>query len=375
MRLALAHVGRPVALWAPSTQDEAFLAAVADALTTAARADDDAAPPPLDEGDGDDADAAAGGGGALRVEKATLFSVDAARRRLLSHPVSGMPDWADEHAKAQMLSSSLGMGRPAQVRAAGALLGLLLRDSLLGPDQPLSGLAEGCAAGFLEMDAPTRRALGVFVAQRHPSHFVGVPKEGLSVFAALDSTVTPGGRRCLRSWLASPVANPTAIAGRHAAVAALLAAPDGAAELRAALREVGDAEMHLKRLTDLQPAGTDAAAAAKQWKGLLGSLSGLRQARAAEPAAVAASQSAAVRLGVRLSPSGAPHPPPPPGAHQPGGPGGGRPRGRRRAAAPVGGGDERGGPGLLGGPGGLRAGLWAGGLRRPAVPGGARRQR
>ena len=50
-------------------------------------------------------------------------------------------------------------------------------------------------------------------------------QEGLSVFSVMDKTVSPGGRRLLRTWFQRPICAPAAIARRHAAVAFFLVRP------------------------------------------------------------------------------------------------------------------------------------------------------
>ncbi len=96
----------------------------------------------------------------------------------------------------------------------------------------------------------------------------------LSLFGVLDETATPMGARLLRQWLLQPLLDPTAIAARQDAVAALIDNPAARARLRALLRSVGD----LERLTSRATLGV---AHARDLVGLRGCLRPLAEIRGA----------------------------------------------------------------------------------------------
>ncbi|WP_149539176.1 DNA mismatch repair protein MutS [Siccirubricoccus phaeus] len=95
--------------------------------------------------------------------------------------------------------------------------------------------------GLLQMDAATRRSLEILRAER------GGTKDCL--LGAVDRTVTAPGARELAARLASPLADAGAIAARHDAVAALLAAAPLRAAIRALLKGAPDMARALARLS------------------------------------------------------------------------------------------------------------------------------
>ena len=103
-----------------------------------------------------------------------------------------------------------------------------------------------------------------------------------SLFGVLDETVTPMGARLLRQWLLRPLVDPAAIAERHDAVAACVAAPAARAELRAQFRRVGD----LERLTSRAILGLAHARDLVALRGCLEPLDGIRAACTALPPAM-----------------------------------------------------------------------------------------
>jgi hypothetical protein len=210
LRLALAHAA-PRCVFASSTASDDFIQALSAALADAAAG--------LDA----DADAASGGaaGGAargseadyaraprleVRIEKATLFTLDAARRRLCTTSVDAIPAAAARDAagapNVHALHAMMRLDAEAQVRAAGALVAILQRDGLLpagalGSDASparLASIRERSLSGYLQMDPATVQSLAVFALEAHPSHFTGSAKEGLSVFGVLNTCVTQARR-------------------------------------------------------------------------------------------------------------------------------------------------------------------------------------
>ncbi len=96
-------------------------------------------------------------------------------------------------------------------------------------------------AGAMAMDAATRASLEIQRARD------GSGQHTLS--SAVQRTLTPAGARMLGHWLAAPLTDPAAIAARQDAWSWLLANPDAASRLRAALRGAPDIARALARLS------------------------------------------------------------------------------------------------------------------------------
>jgi DNA mismatch repair protein MutS len=96
-------------------------------------------------------------------------------------------------------------------------------------------------AGVLAMDAATRTSLEIQRARDGGAQH--------TLYAAVQRTLTPAGARMLAGWLAAPLTDPAAIAARQDAWSWLLANPDAAARLRAALRWAPDIARALARLS------------------------------------------------------------------------------------------------------------------------------
>ena len=96
-------------------------------------------------------------------------------------------------------------------------------------------------AALLEMDAATRASLEILRSRTGDAAH--------TLLAAVQRTLTAAGARLLAEQLAAPIADPPAIAARQAAWAWLLADPDAASGLRAALRQAGDLSRALSRLS------------------------------------------------------------------------------------------------------------------------------
>jgi DNA mismatch repair protein MutS len=96
-------------------------------------------------------------------------------------------------------------------------------------------------AGVLAMDAATRTSLEIQRARDGGGQH--------TLYAAVQRTLTPAGARMLASWLAAPLTDPAAIAERQDAWSWVLANPDAAAKLRAALRAAPDIARALARLS------------------------------------------------------------------------------------------------------------------------------
>jgi DNA mismatch repair protein MutS len=131
-------------------------------------------------------------------------------------------------------------GLPVAVRAAGVIL------QYLGETQPaalklLNRLSTYSLADFMTLDASTRRNLELTETLR------GGQVRG-SLLGVLDHTVTPMGRRLLQAWVSKPLLDVERIHRRQDGVGIFF--EDGLlrAELRAALKPVGDLERLVNRV-------------------------------------------------------------------------------------------------------------------------------
>jgi DNA mismatch repair protein MutS len=97
------------------------------------------------------------------------------------------------------------------------------------------------AGGRMEMDAATRASLEITRARDGGTAH--------TLLAAVDRTRTAAGARLLADWLAAPLIDPAVIAARQDGWAWLLANPDAARGVRAALRGAGDMARALSRLS------------------------------------------------------------------------------------------------------------------------------
>ncbi len=135
-------------------------------------------------------------------------------------------------------------GKPLAVRAAGALV------QYLAETQPaalklLASLSAYSTAEFMTLDAATRRNLELTETLRDGS------VDG-SLLGVLDHTVTPMGKRLMRQWVSKPLLDVEAIRARQNGVEFFFEDGMLRAELRAALKPLGD----LERLTNRISGGT-----------------------------------------------------------------------------------------------------------------------
>lgn len=135
--------------------------------------------------------------------------------------------------------------RSNDARAAAALVAAVaeLQPAALAQ---LGALRRYRASEHLLLDRSTRRHLELFQNLRDGG------SEG-TLFATVDATRTPLGRRRLAAWLGEPLLAPAAIAARQDRVAAWLEPDSRRAALRDALRRVGDLERAATRA--LLPSG------------------------------------------------------------------------------------------------------------------------
>jgi DNA mismatch repair protein MutS len=151
---------------------------------------------------------------------------DAERRLAAAYGVATL-DGFGQFSMAEMAAAAMALD---YVRATqnGAALAHLARPTPRG------------GQGLLQMDAATRRSLEILRSER------GGPRDCL--LGAIDRTVTAAGARLLAERLAAPLAEAAPIVARQDAVAALLAAPERRAAIRAELRGAPDMARALARL-------------------------------------------------------------------------------------------------------------------------------
>jgi DNA mismatch repair protein MutS len=167
--------------------------------------------------------------------------------------ITALPDWRFEFDRtSEMLQQHFGSGtldgyglgdKPLAVRAAGVLV-----DYLSESQQPalklLSELSTYTLDEFMALDAETRRNLELTETLR-TGEIRG------SLLGILDATLTPMGKRLLRRWIAKPLLDLERIERRHDQVMSFHSDGLWRAEVRQALKKVGD----LERLTNRAAAG------------------------------------------------------------------------------------------------------------------------
>jgi DNA mismatch repair protein MutS len=157
------------------------------------------------------------------------------------------PDKASDRLKDHLGVATLdgyGLGeKPQAARAAGAIIDYLAetQSSVL---KLLSEFSTYSLNEFMVLDAATRRNLELTETIR------GGEVEG-SLLGVLDQTVTPMGRRLLRSWIGKPLLDLTRINRRFDQVEAFYEDGLWRTEIRAGLKKIGD----LERLTNRISAG------------------------------------------------------------------------------------------------------------------------
>ncbi len=133
-------------------------------------------------------------------------------------------------------------GKPAATAAAGAIL-YYVRSTQRGALEHVDRIGFYERQNCLVLDAVTVRNLELVEPL-----FAG-SDEGLTLFRAMDCTVTPMGKRLLRSWMLRPSIEPAEIAGRLDAVEAGVKDTVAREELRRALEGILDLERLLSRVT------------------------------------------------------------------------------------------------------------------------------
>ncbi len=164
--------------------------------------------------------------------------------------------------------------RPLALQAAGALL------QYLGETQPaalglLTGLHAYSLDEFMTLDGEARRTLELTETLRGGTRG--------SLLEVLDVCATPMGRRLLRQWVSKPLLDLEAIQLRQAGVAHLHAEGLPRAELRAALRPLGDLERLANRVLGGSAQPRDLAAIRETLAALPGLIAQLAGLAAAAP--------------------------------------------------------------------------------------------
>ena len=206
---------------------------------------------------------------AVRMVKSATMALDLSRQ-LLTAVCLG--DGGEASGAPALLGSFLNAGEPLQVRAAGGLLHWLLKSRIISEADAAAGGAAALPGGLrlfsladmLQMSSETLRALSIFVGE--PS---GGGKEGFSLCALLDRTVSPPGGRLLRTWLLQPSRDIELLRHRHDAVAFAMAAraqaPELWREIKTCLRKSRDMTRVLSRIRSV-------AAVARDWFALAGTI-------------------------------------------------------------------------------------------------------
>ncbi|HEV2065629.1 MAG TPA: DNA mismatch repair protein MutS [Thermomicrobiales bacterium] len=137
------------------------------------------------------------------------------------------------HFSAESLDGFGCAGLPLAIRAAGGLL-QYLEDTQLDGLRQITGLRTYSTATFMTLDAQTRRNLELSESAR------GEQRHSLT--AVLDRTRTPMGARLLRRWIGQPLLEQAEITSRLDHVDHLFRSTTVRAQIRDALRGIGDIE-------------------------------------------------------------------------------------------------------------------------------------
>ena len=250
LKLALLHAS-PRCVFVPSTSSDEFLDAVKEGMT----------------------ECGASSRREVSLVTSSLFALEACRGRILSVRIDDLPGHTLHH-----LHTCIRLDADIQVRAAGALIASLQKDGLLPTS--LSSLREASLSHFLTLDDAARQALAIFTVDPHPDVLKqgrAAGKEGLCVASLLDTCLTPGGSRMLRSWLKRPLVEVEALNQRLGAVASLLGDDtrgEGSNALARALARVRDVSRGLDRLRVVA-----AFTPRSEWQGLCDSMAALLQVK------------------------------------------------------------------------------------------------
>ncbi|OQR95891.1 hypothetical protein THRCLA_07485 [Thraustotheca clavata] len=108
------------------------------------------------------------------------------------------------------------------IQAVGALLKYLSSEKIIKPIDDLlpiffQAVENYSLSDIMLIDSDTFKALDIFTPDYHPSPLQGdnAPKEGVSINALLDHTLTKCGKSMLRGWMMQPLTNIQSINARH----------------------------------------------------------------------------------------------------------------------------------------------------------------
>lgn len=149
------------------------------------------------------------------------------------------------HFKAATLDGFGLKNHSLPARAAGGIL-LYLRETEPAALDLLTGLRVYSTNEFMSLDAATRRNLELTETLRSAQTSEARGETKGSLLGILDRTVTPMGKRLLRQWVSQPLLDLPKIETRQNGVEFFFAQSMLRAELRAALKPLGD----LERLTN-----------------------------------------------------------------------------------------------------------------------------
>jgi DNA mismatch repair protein MutS len=124
-------------------------------------------------------------------------------------------------------------GKPAAIRAAGGLLNYLASNQMNGLKQ-IRNLTTYTIDGFMTLDVQTRRNLELVESTRGERRH--------SLIGVLDRTRSPMGARLLRKWIGQPLLDLETLNQRQEGVAWFHQQAGVRAELRNALKQIGDIE-------------------------------------------------------------------------------------------------------------------------------------
>lgn len=131
-------------------------------------------------------------------------------------------------------------GQTLAIRASGAIL-QYIRETQPAALQLLTSLHAYSISEFMTLDAATRRNLELTETLR--GEFKG------SLLSVLDHTVTPMGKRLMRTWVSQPLLDVERIARRQDRIAWFFENGMRRAEVRAALKPLADLERLVNRVT------------------------------------------------------------------------------------------------------------------------------
>ncbi|CAG9465108.1 unnamed protein product [Pedinophyceae sp. YPF-701] len=186
----------------------------------------------------------------VKRERPGIFGRKEVHAKLISLECQGMPPGlVDARQRWAYLRTLIDTDADQQLAALGGLISILERENALETENGvpvLARLSQLTPEGFLVVDPQTLHSLQIFQSEPPPSLMgIGVAKEGFSVFGWLNTTVTPVGARCLRSWMVRPLDSVARIERRLDLVEALAHAREA---LRPKLKGCKDVVAILRRL-------------------------------------------------------------------------------------------------------------------------------